>query len=162
MSKLSVLSLISIIQIILFLGILTVTLEIPNFFSNLAAFFLITLGSIVMGLLVSAFSSNSDKAISFVPLLLVPQIILSGAIVPMDDINNSLIEMFFYLAISKWGYELVGGLVIDVNGISGLLKPFPHDSLEGIENLHWLVLTGFFLLCALLTIWAVKRKDKKS
>ncbi len=157
LSKLSVLTIISIVQLLLFIGILTIALGIPHFFANLFAFLLLTLCSIMMGLLVSAFVSNSDKAISLVPLLLVPQIVLSGAIVPIHDVSE-VMQWIFYLAISSWGYELIGAEIIDINQLAS------HDSpgLQGPAFENWFVLCGFFLVSLILTVWALMRKDRKS
>ena len=40
-----------------------------------------------IGLLISAMSSNADKAMSVVPLTLIPQIILAGVLVPLPEMN---------------------------------------------------------------------------
>jgi ABC-type multidrug transport system ATPase subunit/pSer/pThr/pTyr-binding forkhead associated (FHA) protein len=157
-SKMAVLSLISLLQLILFLGILTIGLGLPNPFLHFAAFFLITLCSIMMGLLVSAFVSNSDKAISLVPLLLVPQIILSGAIVHIDKVEPA-ISAIFYLAISHWGYVWVGADIVGVDDLSGYTG---YKALEGPASLNWIVLVAFMLAFLFATVWAIARKDRKS
>lgn len=50
-----------------------------NFWMHLLNLYLTALNGIGLGLLVSAIVSNSDKAMSLVPLLLIPQVLFSGA-----------------------------------------------------------------------------------
>lgn len=109
-SKMAVQSLICLVQTVILVSIITIWLGLPRFGPNVLAFFTISFLSMVMGLTVSAIATNMDKALSAVQLLLIPQIILSGAIIPMNDIKPEFFQKIFYLAISKWGYELVGAV----------------------------------------------------
>jgi hypothetical protein len=39
----------------------------------------------MVGLTISAIAPNNDRAISLVPIILLPQVIFSGAIIPLKD-----------------------------------------------------------------------------
>ena len=55
-----------------------------------------------MGLTVSALVASADKAIAMVPLLLLPQVILSGAIVKLGTASEAIARAS---VIAFWGYE---------------------------------------------------------
>lgn len=50
-----------------------------NFFEHLLNLYLTALNGVGLGLLVSAIAGNSDKAMSLVPLILIPQVLFSGS-----------------------------------------------------------------------------------
>jgi hypothetical protein len=62
------------------------------------------LGGMAMGLLISALATNSDKATSLVPLILVPQILLAGLIFPLHGPTEAL----SYATVSKWATDSLG------------------------------------------------------
>lgn len=143
-SKIGVLSVISLIQTLLLVSIVACTLDLPEFWPNVLAFFLLSLAGGMMGLVISAIASNSDKALSTIPIVLVPQIILSGALVPIAYVKPACIKAVFYLAVSKWGYELIGGDIVNINGRSALQQPLP--ALNGNFSAHWSILVLFIFL----------------
>lgn len=61
---------------------------------NLATIFLVeavlVVGAVSLGLAISAFARNELQAVQFVPIVLVPQIFLSGLLVPVDQLNDVL------------------------------------------------------------------------
>jgi ABC-2 type transport system permease protein len=61
---------------------------------NLATIFLVeavlVVGAVSLGLAISAFARNELQAVQFVPLVLVPQLFLSGLLVPVDQLNDVL------------------------------------------------------------------------
>jgi ABC-2 type transport system permease protein len=61
---------------------------------NLATIFVVeavlVVGAVSLGLAISAFARNELQAVQFVPLVLVPQIFLSGLLVPVDQLNAVL------------------------------------------------------------------------
>jgi ABC-type multidrug transport system ATPase subunit/pSer/pThr/pTyr-binding forkhead associated (FHA) protein len=66
-----------------------------------------TLGTagVALGLLVSALARNTDVAATVVPMVLIPQIVLAGAIVPVQKFAKFVAATF---VTTYWGY---GGLV---------------------------------------------------
>ncbi|SDH24158.1 ABC-type multidrug transport system, ATPase component [Aneurinibacillus thermoaerophilus] len=158
LSKITVLSIICAVQTFLLVSIVTYGLALPEFWLNFLAFFLLSLAGVMMGLVVSACVSTSDKAVSFVPILLVPQIILSGALVPLVHIKPDYIKGVFYLAVSKWGYELVGGTITNINSRSSLPEPLP--ALSGNFTLNWLIIIMFIFVLYGMAWIALLKKDR--
>lgn len=69
--------------------------------------------STLAGLIVSATARSEDQATGLIPLLLVPQLLLSGAIVTVKDMSAP-VEMLATLIPSRWAFE-ASGTVIDLN-----------------------------------------------
>lgn len=159
LSKVTVLSVVCVVQTILFVTIISIGLGLPEFWLNVSAFLLISLASLMMGLTVSAIASNADRAISSVPLLLIPQIILSGAIVPAHKVEPEFLQLIFYMAISKWGYELVGGAITDINSRVALETKLL--ALTGEFANHWWILVGFTIGLYILAMMTLMKKDKQ-
>ena len=88
LSKFAVLSVFSAIQVLLFLAILIAfkRLSISDFPSLFAVVYLTTLGGISTALLLSALVNSTEKALSILPLLVIPQLLLGGFLKPIDDI----------------------------------------------------------------------------
>lgn len=61
---------------------------------NLATIFIVeavlVVGAVSLGLAISAFARNELQAVQFVPLVLLPQVFLSGLLVPVDQLGNVL------------------------------------------------------------------------
>ncbi|HEY1390691.1 MAG TPA: FHA domain-containing protein [Ktedonobacterales bacterium] len=62
------------------------------------------LAGLALGLCVSAFASNSDKAIAAAPLVLLPQILLAGVIFPVSGPIGGVAS----LTASRWAVEALG------------------------------------------------------
>jgi len=50
----------------------------------------LVIGAVSLGLAVSAFARNELQAVQFVPLILLPQVFLSGLLVPVDELPDML------------------------------------------------------------------------
>ncbi len=61
---------------------------------NLATIFIVeavlVVGAVSLGLAISAFARNELQAVQFVPLVLLPQVFLSGLLVPVEQLNDVL------------------------------------------------------------------------
>ncbi len=94
-----------------------------------------------VGLLISAISTTSDMAISTIPLVLVPQIILSGAIAKVEGVSEWMAQIAIVL---YWGY---GGLVA--------CFPEKQADLLGYKDWTWwgplLVVLAHSMLCLAVT-----------
>jgi ABC transport system ATP-binding/permease protein len=88
LSKFTVLSAIGLVQSSLFLAILTAfhLFEARDFGLLWAVLYLTTVGGISMALLFSALVNSAEKALSILPLLLIPQLLLSGFLKPVEPI----------------------------------------------------------------------------
>ncbi|MFH1131823.1 MAG: FHA domain-containing protein [Pseudomonadota bacterium] len=75
-----------------------------NFFLHLTNLYLTALHGIGLGLLVSAIAGNSDKAMSLVPLLLIPQVLFSGSFdVPKP--NEQIKRAVGYAMALNWSLD---------------------------------------------------------
>ena len=116
LSKWVVLSGISFIQTILFVGILFIKFKIfphdafegiylKSFpFLVLYMFFMAVSASLI-GLLLSASFSNTERVMTVVPIALMPQIMLAGVITRIDSL---LIEFLSFFTLGRWGTDGLG------------------------------------------------------
>jgi hypothetical protein len=83
-----------------------------NFFINLLNLQLTAMTGVGIGLLISSIVSNSDKAMSIVPLVLIPQVLFSGAfgLFPAWDVEN------------PWRIQRILGYVMPLNWSLDLFK----------------------------------------
>src|SRR5262249_60403993 len=56
---------------------------------------LTSLAGLMLGLTISAIAPNNDRAISLVPIILIPQVIFSGAIIPLKDWLTQVLAVSF-------------------------------------------------------------------
>jgi hypothetical protein len=56
---------------------------------------LTSLAGLMVGLTISAVAPNNDRAISFVPIILIPQVIFSGAIIALKDWVTQVLAAVF-------------------------------------------------------------------
>jgi hypothetical protein len=95
------------------------------------------------GLLISAASSSEDQAVAIVPIALIPQILLSDAMIsPLPDAAKALAKVGI---TAYWSYRAE---------LQGLNAP-------GIEgNTAWLVLVGHVVAFTLLSMAALWWRDR--
>ena len=115
LSKLTVQTGLILVQIAMLVGIvwIGVGLGVPSLESIgylYLTLVLTALAGVTLGLLISSMTSNSDRATSFVPVVLIPQIIFSGAVVGLERMG-AVGEWFSNLMISKWGYQATGRIL---------------------------------------------------
>ena len=108
-SKISVLSFFSIIQSMIFTFILYIHYSgsdvIVNLNDPLYLFFwmvFLSISATFLGLLLSTLVKTSERAMTILPLILLPQIMLAGLI---SKVSNGLVEFISYFTISRWGVE---------------------------------------------------------
>lgn len=101
-SKLLVLALLCAVQTALLLGGILAFEQLPgNPIEYALVLFLTSASSLTLGLLVSAVVDSSDKALSMLPIVLIPQLIFVSAAGEQTTVSRRLSEFM----ISKWGYE---------------------------------------------------------
>ena len=192
-SKLAILGLFSVIQAISFTLIILAGYaeDTPALVSPVMVIVwmvTITVVATLLGLLLSAIVSSTERVMTFVPLALIPQIMLAGVVTP---ITSPMVEWISYGTISRWGTEgftsLQGDLYINELQPSGeldtagvMIMDTVPSTMDGVTALHsqfhkqyidffgesasWLtidfaVLMGLAVLF-LAGIWvALKRKD---
>jgi len=104
-SKVRVLSLLNVVQVVLYAAILHKFLDtripIGWVIINLLA---TTLCGTCLGLLISAAVDRSDYAVGLVPLVILPQILFSEFAIAKDDFEG-LSEWIYRTMPSRWGYD---------------------------------------------------------
>jgi ABC-2 type transport system permease protein len=117
---------------------------------NLATIFVVeavlVVGAVSLGLAISAFARNELQAVQFVPLVLVPQLFLSGLLVPVDQLNDVLRALSTVMpltyanealrSVMVKGYALTDPLIVRDIGI----------------------LAGFALLMAVAAVASIRRE----
>ncbi|HEV3392633.1 MAG TPA: ATP-binding cassette domain-containing protein [Chthoniobacterales bacterium] len=102
-AKMSSLSIFALIQCILFVLIGNYILEIRGmFWLHLGLMFMTSVGSVALGLLVSSLVSDAKTAANIVPLVLIPQILMSGALIKYEDMNRNLSLVY---SLTRWFHE---------------------------------------------------------
>lgn len=106
LSKWLVLSLIALIQVLIFIGIVSLAFHndknLGNYFQNSGYMFLIASASTLFGLLLSAFFSTTEKVLTVVPIALMPQIMLAGIVTLFKKLPVVIIS---YFTFGRWGTE---------------------------------------------------------
>src|SRR5256714_4347070 len=102
-AKVSSLSIFALVQCVLFVLIGNYILEIRGmFWMHLALMFMTAVGSLALGLLVSSVISDAKTAANIVPLVLIPQILMSGALIKYEDMNRNLSLVY---SLTRWFHE---------------------------------------------------------
>src|SRR4029453_13668679 len=97
------LSIFGLVQCILFVLIGNYILEVRGmFWVHLALMFMTAVGSLALGLLVSSVVSDAKTAANIVPLVLIPQILMSGALIKYEDMNRNLSLVY---SLTRWLHE---------------------------------------------------------
>jgi ABC transport system ATP-binding/permease protein len=100
MAKMVALSFFALIQCMLFVLIGNYILEVRGmFWIHLGLMFLTAVSSLSLGLLVSALVNDAKSAANIVPLILIPQILMSGALLKFEDMNRNL---GFVYSLTRW------------------------------------------------------------
>ena len=115
-SKLLILGLIGLAQAtILFLIVRSwCGLPGPIFWQSLTLIALALTGTLV-GLLISALARSEEVATALVPMVVMPQIILSGAIAPLSGLAAHMAE---WLVVVYWGQNALEALLPDSDRVS--------------------------------------------
>src|SRR5450432_4105082 len=99
-SKTAALALFAAIQCVLFVRIGNAILEVRGMFWIYAFFnFITALTGITLGLFISSLVADAKTAANIVPLVLIPQIILGGALIKYEEMNRNL---DFIYTIHRW------------------------------------------------------------
>lgn len=131
---------------------------------------LTSLAGLAIGLAISAVAPNNDRAISFVPLVLLPQVIFSGAIIPLKDWPTQILSTIFP---TRWAMAAMGTTVgLHSDMIAGdrlfgddytyhgtLFSIYTHGDATNRLTLSWLALTAIIVALVIVIGLALKGKD---
>lgn len=111
-----------------------------------------------LGLLISAAARTTDRAISAIPLALVPQILFSGVLFPLGD-GQTVMRAMSWLTLSRW--------TTDAYGITVRLSRFADASQSGQFTFtkdalleKWAALGTHSLVYIALTAFVLARRDR--
>ncbi len=131
---------------------------------------LTSLAGLMIGLTVSALAPNNDRATSLIPIILIPQVIFSGIIFPL---NNTLMQFLGTFFAARWAMAGMGSTVGlhgdklggDTFSFQGVLFSAVHPNYVN-ATLHlllvWLILIAMIVLLGLATAYFLKKKDVRS
>jgi ABC transport system ATP-binding/permease protein len=134
---------------------------------------LTSLAGLMVGLAISAIAPNNDRAISFVPIILIPQVIFSGAIIALKDWVTQVLAAIFP---TRWAMAALGssiGLHADTIGgdklfggdytyHSTLFSIYSRDDAMHRLLLSWAALIAISIVLMILVGVFLKRKDVRT
>ncbi len=142
---------------------------LPPFAEIYISMALTALAGLMIGLLLSALAPNTDRAMSLVPLILIPQVIFSGTVF---NLNSPVLQAVGALFAARWAIAGMGstiGLHGDKLGVDNFSYQGTHfvtlnpaDALPGaLEHMAivWGALVIMIVVVALATALALKKKD---
>ena len=172
-SKISVLSLFSVIQSAIYIIVLYVyfsnqTVELANPIQAFCWMSFVSIVSSLFGLCISSLSKTTEIVMTTVPIVLIPQIMLAGLIA---KIGSPIVELISYLTLSRWsteGFNIIQEKIM-VPGIGAqkatekLSLQF-HESykdlpLSGTLALDFFVLSSMFFVFLFVIHYSLKKKD---
>jgi ABC transport system ATP-binding/permease protein len=165
LSKLLILGAISIVQavVIVLIGLAGRALPPTGSFLHhlplveiLIAVGLVALSSMCLGLMVSALVNTSEKAVPFLVMLVVSQIVLCGGVVPLVGIAG--LSQLSWIAPARWGLGAAASTV-NVNSLTPLTSAA--DPLWNHTSATWLRDIGFTVALAvvfLIVTWIQLRR----
>ena len=179
-SKISVLTFFSVAQTFLFVTILylfyhdsSVSLNNPHLV--FLWMLILSVAATCLGLFLSSVLKTTESVMSFVPLVLLPQIMLAGIIAKIDSIG---IEILSYFTISRWGtegfaiiqkeiiQEMEIGVYLPISShkyiLSRFHKSFQEFNLNGDLSIDLYAVMCIIFIMLALTYTSLKRKDQHS
>jgi hypothetical protein len=126
---------------------------------------LTSLAGLMTGLALSALAPNTDRATSFIPIILIPQVIFSGIIFPLNNLELQLLGAFFP---ARWAMAAMGSTIGlhgdklggDIFSYQGTLFS-THSQAQATTHLllMWFALIVTIVALVALTAFFLKRKD---
>lgn len=150
-SKLLPLAVLCSVQCLIMLAIVTMLLSWSgNFMSRFCILFLAGMAATTMGLAVSTLVDSNDKAMTLIPLLLIPQVILSN----------------FIVRLGKVGGTVAQGTIIAFSSFDAMKATLSKElsPLVAVDRTFLMNLSTLSFLCTMfvaIALMGLKRKDLK-
>lgn len=178
LSKIAVLGLLCLVQSLILVVCVSIldpfkhSVSLPPFLEVYITIALTSLAGLMLGLAVSAIAPNNDRAMSFLPLILLPQVIFAGSIFPLTSWFLQYPAMLFPI---RWSMAALGSTVgmhsDKINGDKLLGDTYSyHSTLYSIYSqadaqryllLTWLALVIMIILLGGIIAYCLKRKDAR-
>jgi ABC transport system ATP-binding/permease protein len=129
---------------------------------------LTSLAGLMIGLTVSAIAPNNDRAVSLIPIILIPQVIFSGLLFNLD---GPVLQAIGALFAVRWGMAAAGssvGLHGDKLGADGfsykgtLFSTFSQAEAAFHLFICWFALVMMILILGVAIAYFLKRKDVRA
>ena len=168
LSKVIVLALLVAIQSGALLAVVGSVVRFPAqgvIFSGVEELFITTaltsMGGLSFGLAISAWAKTPDRAISLVPLALIPQILFSGVLFPFGT-GVSATRALSWVTVSRWAMDAYGA-TINLNRILPVARPVPAEYAATRQNLIqcWEILGVYTGVCFVLACILVRLRDRE-
>ncbi len=142
------------------LALLTMMLwKVPGgagaFLGILVIGWLTALSGVTLGLVISASVPTADRAVAFVPLAMIPQIMFGGTIIPISDIGG-VGKMISSVVSARWAFEGLGRITNRAGYIPEGNKVY--DQVTGPWIVPVLALVVLCLVFGGLAAWLVIRQ----
>ncbi len=175
-SKIFVLGTLCLLQSAVLVGIMELGVPLrqgiifPPILETYITLALTSLGGLMIGLTISVVAPNNDRAISLVPVVLIPQVIFAGAIIPL---KGWVIQILGAIFPTRWAMAALGTSVgihadkIDGDKLFGndytyhgtLFSIYDHTRAVHRVLLSWGALGALIMVFMLIIIFFLKRKD---
>jgi hypothetical protein len=142
---------------------------LPPFVEFYITMALTSLAGLMVGLTISAIAPNNDRATSFIPIILIPQVIFSGIIFALDNPGLQFFGSFF---AARWAMAAMGSTIGLHGDKLGSANDFAYQGTlfstftKGQATVHlflmWFALVVMIVALGLLTAYFLKRKDVRS
>ena len=137
---------------------------------------LLSMVGCALGLTISSAAATPDQAMTWVPMVLLPQMMLAGIMIPIQDMTK-VMEALSHVVAIKWAFAALGNL----SGLSEMSRPpleeladkLPADQIPAMPasscaelfsryelSTCWLILAGFLVAHILVVMVLVKLKDR--
>ena len=153
LSKIVPLSALAVVQNVLFMFVLGFRVDypgdglvFPGAFEMFVTLLLASVASVSMGLAISAWSSTEERAMTVVPLALIPQILFAGTIFDLGGVATVIASAF----TARWAVQALGATA-GVDGYAANAGP-----LLG----YWLILVVMAITYSALAGWLLARRTR--
>ncbi len=173
-SKIMVLGILCLVQsfvLVLFVNFKTpfvYSIFLPPFVEIYITMALTSLAGLMTGLAVSAIVPNSDRSMSIVPIILIPQVIFSGVLFSLD--SPQFLQVLGVFFPTRWAMAAMGSTVglhgdkLGADGFSYVGTLVANSQSDALIHLllSWGVLVVTIISLVLATAYLLKRKDMRS
>ncbi len=159
-SKLAVQTLLAVVQCGLMLTVFSLTIGLPergvifhhSMIEMMITLVLVTVSSSSLGLLVSSMVKNTDRAMVFAPIILIPQLLFSGILFELKGVT----EVISWVCVSRWGMQAFSNTA-DLNGVLWNNLSLSYKSEEMLEHAYELNRNALYHHSALnlLATWCI-------
>ncbi len=126
----------------------------------LITIWLTMLASVALGLLISSFFRNSDKATTIAPFVLIIQLVFSGMLFQLEGAK----ETISYITFSRWSVDALGrisNLRLLEGYIDGMDENMFEWSVNGLLS-DWIILIIMTVVCLLLSAVVLRNISRDS